>query len=93
MLKRVEIPKADGSKWKLGIPCVRDRMVQQAIYQVIGGLINPHFSDHSYGFRPNRTSIKLSPRRLNTFLPIGAVCTLPPLDVLWMQNSKNFRFV
>lgn len=53
-VKRVEIPKPDGSKRKLGIPCVRDRMVQQAIYQVIGGLIDPHFSEASYGFRPNR---------------------------------------
>jgi RNA-directed DNA polymerase len=53
-VKRVEIPKPDGSKRKLGIPCVRDRMVQQAIYQVIGEIIDPHFSEMSYGFRPNR---------------------------------------
>lgn len=53
-VKRVEIPKPDGSKRKLGIPCVRDRMVQQAIYQVIGGIIDPHFSEMSYGFRPKR---------------------------------------
>jgi RNA-directed DNA polymerase len=53
-VKRVEIPKPDGSKRKLGIPCVRDRMVQQAIYQVIGGIIDPHFSDMSYGFRPKK---------------------------------------
>jgi RNA-directed DNA polymerase len=53
-VKRVEIPKSDGSKRKLGIPCVRDRMVQQAIYQVIGKYIDPHFSESSYGFRPNR---------------------------------------
>lgn len=53
-VKRVEIPKPDGSKRKLGIPCVRDRMVQQAIYQVIGRLIDPNFSESSYGFRPNR---------------------------------------
>jgi RNA-directed DNA polymerase len=53
-VKRVEIPKPDGSKRKLGIPCVRDRMVQQAIYQVIGNLIDPYFSEMSFGFRPNR---------------------------------------
>ncbi|MFL8939103.1 group II intron reverse transcriptase/maturase [Rossellomorea oryzaecorticis] len=53
-VKRVKIPKPDGSKRKLGIPCVRDRMVQQAIYQVIGGIIDPYFSESSFGFRPNR---------------------------------------
>lgn len=53
-VKRVEIPKLDGSMRKLGIPCVRDRMVQQAIYQVIGKIIDPHFSEGSYGFRPRR---------------------------------------
>lgn len=53
-VKRVKIPKPDGTKRKLGIPCVRDRMVQQAIYQVIGGIIDPFFSESSYGFRPNR---------------------------------------
>jgi RNA-directed DNA polymerase len=53
-VKRVEIPKPDGSKRKLGIPCVRDRMVQQAIYQVIGVIIDPHFSESSFGFRPSR---------------------------------------
>ncbi|ONK25095.1 group II intron reverse transcriptase/maturase [Bacillus sp. VT-16-64] len=53
-VKRVEIPKPDGSKRKLGIPSVRDRMVQQAIYQVIGKLIDPHFSEMSFGFRPKR---------------------------------------
>lgn len=53
-VKRVEIPKQDGTKRKLGIPCVRDRVVQQAIYQVIGKLIDPHFSEMSFGFRPRR---------------------------------------
>jgi RNA-directed DNA polymerase len=57
-VKRVEIPKNDGSteKRKLGIPAVLDRVVQQAIYQVIAPLIDPHFSNHSYGFRPERNA-------------------------------------
>lgn len=49
----VEIPKADGGVRKLGIPTVVDRLVQQAILQVLEPIIEPTFSETSYGFRPN----------------------------------------
>ena len=55
-VKRVEIDKDDGSKRKLGIPTVIDRLVQQAILQVIETVINPTFSNSSFGFRPNRSA-------------------------------------
>ena len=67
-VRRVEIPKPDGGVRLLGIPTVQDRMIQQAIAQILSKLYEPTFSESSFGFRPNRgakNAIKQSETYIN----------------------------
>jgi RNA-directed DNA polymerase len=52
----VEIPKPTGGYRQLGIPTVVDRLIQQAVYQVLSPMFDPEFSEHSYGFRAGRSA-------------------------------------
>ena len=55
-VRRVEIPKPGGSGVRLlGVPCIRDRVVQATLKRLIEPLIDPYFSSNSYGFRPRRS--------------------------------------
>ena len=65
---RVEIPKPGGGMRNLGIPTVVDRVIEQAIAQVITPIVEPHFSDYSYGFRPKRNAQQAVVSYLSTLM-------------------------
>ena len=69
---RVEIPKESGGVRRLGIPCVLDRVLMQAIAKVLGDIFNPTFSDFSYGYMPGR-SVQQAARQAQGFYRQGYI--------------------
>ena len=82
-VKRVEIPKPDGGVRKLGLPTVLDRLVQQAVQQVLQKQWDPTFSQHSYGFRPGG---RLN-RRWHRRSSISPKATAGALILIWRNSS------
>lgn len=66
-VRRVEIPKPNGGVRNLGIPNVIDRIIEQAIAQVLTPIVEPHFSEYSYGFRPKRCAQQAALKLLEYF--------------------------
>jgi RNA-directed DNA polymerase len=64
-VKRVEIDKPDGGKRKLGIPAVRDRVVQQALLDILQPIFDPEFHSDSYGYRPGKSAQQAVERAVN----------------------------
>ena len=81
-VKQVEIPKAKGGKRKLGIPTVTDRIIQQAIAQVLTPIYEREFSEFSYGFRPKR-SAQMALKQASEYVSEGR-------DVVVDMDMKSF---
>ena len=93
-VKRVAIPKPDGSKRYLGIPCVLDRVVQQAILQVTEPRIDPYFSERSFGFRKGRNAhqaIKLAEQYYQEGYRVAVDCDLKSyFDTIHHQRVRAY---